>query len=118
MLLSDISQDSIFFKGLRLSSLDPLYFAPSLLKEKPPIRSLPHIRNCGKYFFSLTIEIFYRFISIMTDNDKKVKTSIFFSNEENKKIKIYCVENNISLQEFIHYAAIYCLEKKVKPKGN
>lgn len=54
----------------------------------------------------------------MNDNDKKVKTSIFFTNEENKKIKIYCVENNISLQEFIHYAAIYCLEKKVKPKGN
>jgi hypothetical protein len=54
----------------------------------------------------------------MTDKDAKVKTTVFFTDEENKKIKIYCVENNMSMQKFIHHASIYCLEKKIKPKSN
>jgi len=48
----------------------------------------------------------------------KVKPSVFFSEEEHKKIKLFCVEHNISIQEYIRFSALYCLEKKIKPKGN
>ncbi len=52
----------------------------------------------------------------MKEKETKVKTSVFFTDAENKKIKMFCIENNLSLQEFIHNSTMYCLEKKVKPK--
>lgn len=54
----------------------------------------------------------------MDNKTKKVKPSVFFSDEEHKKIKLFCVENNISIQEFIRFASLYCLDKKIKPKNN
>ncbi len=54
----------------------------------------------------------------MENKANKVKPSVFFLEEEHKKIKLFCVENNISIQEYIRFASLYCLEKKIKPKSN
>ena len=52
----------------------------------------------------------------MKSDESRVRPTVSFSEKEHKKIKIFCVENDISLQDFLHHAAMYCLEKGIKPK--
>lgn len=44
------------------------------------------------------------------------RPTVAFTDEEHKRIKVFCVENNISMQDFLRQSALYCLEKKIKIK--
>ncbi|MCP4133676.1 MAG: hypothetical protein GY754_22095 [bacterium] len=50
------------------------------------------------------------------EKDKRTKASIFFNKSDHTKIKIFCAEQDISIQEFLEHAGLYCLEKKIVPK--
>ena len=53
----------------------------------------------------------------MENKEKLVQASVIFEEEEHIKIKMFCVENKISLQDFIRNSTNYCLEKKIIPKN-
>ncbi len=42
------------------------------------------------------------------------RPTVGFTDEEHKRLKVYCVMNDISLQEFIRKAALYCLDEKIE----
>lgn len=52
------------------------------------------------------------------DNEKRIKTSIFFNKSDHTKIKIFCAENDMSIQDFLENAGLYCIINKIKPEEN
>ncbi len=44
------------------------------------------------------------------------RPTVLLTNEEHKKIKIFCAEREIYIQDFLTYAALYCLENEIAPE--
>ena len=45
--------------------------------------------------------------------DDKVNTSFRCSPEELKSLKLYCLENDMKLNDFLLQSAFYCLNKNI-----
>ena len=52
----------------------------------------------------------------MAKSETPKRPTIRLTNEEHKAIKLFCVENDISLQEFSRHAVLYCMKKKILPE--
>ena len=51
-------------------------------------------------------------------SEKKKNTSLRLSPIDMKTLKMFCVENDLSMQDFIEHAVKYCMSKNILPKGN
>lgn len=47
---------------------------------------------------------------------EEVKTSLRIEKELHKKVRRYCLDNDISLNDFVINSITYCLEKNLLPK--
>ncbi|GEM_PF-4550628 len=57
-------------------------------------------------------------INNVTFMNEEVKTTLRLDKDLHKKIKVFCVEHDISLQEFALNSMIYCMDKKIVSKNN
>jgi hypothetical protein len=48
--------------------------------------------------------------------EEKIKRpTIRIDNEEHKALKVFCAQNDVSIQEFMHFAVVYCMKNKILP---
>ena len=47
--------------------------------------------------------------------NKEIKTTIRFDKDLQKKIKMYCLENDITFNNFCIESMIYCMKNKAVP---
>lgn len=47
---------------------------------------------------------------------EEIKTTVRIEKEIHKKIRRFCIDHEISLQEFAMNSMIYCMEKNIIPK--
>lgn len=50
------------------------------------------------------------------EKEKRITTSLRMSPEETKALKMFCLENDTTVQDFLHNAARYCMKNKIIPK--
>ncbi|MCP4136159.1 MAG: hypothetical protein GY754_34630 [bacterium] len=48
--------------------------------------------------------------------DNEVKTTVRLEKDTHKLIKKFCVDHDISMQDFCANSMIHCMEKKIIPK--
>ena len=51
----------------------------------------------------------------MTEDSVK-RPTIRLSKEEHKQLKIFCAEHDVSMQDFLRHAVLYCMDKGVLPE--
>ena len=43
------------------------------------------------------------------------KTTLEFTPEQHKKIKKYCIDNDLTMKEFITHSVTYCMRHNINP---
>ena len=42
------------------------------------------------------------------------RPTVTFAKDEHKRIKQYCLDNDITINDFLRHSALYCLENKIE----
>jgi len=51
------------------------------------------------------------------EKEKRITTSLRMSPEETKALKLFCLQNDLKVQDFLYHAAKYCIKNKIMPDG-
>ena len=51
------------------------------------------------------------------EKEKRITTSLRLNPEETKGLKIFCLQNDTTVQDFLKHSAEYCMKNKILPKN-
>lgn len=50
------------------------------------------------------------------DNENRITTTVRMTKEEAKELRMFCLQNDVTLNDFLKNAADYCMNHKILPK--
>ncbi len=51
------------------------------------------------------------------EKEKRTTTSLRMSKEDTKALKLFCLQNDLTVQEFLEFASKHCMKNKILPKN-
>jgi len=51
----------------------------------------------------------------INESEPKIRPTVYFPEDEHEDIKIFCIKNKITMQDFLRHSALYCMKKKIIP---